>query len=472
MGLFKKKKEVEFYETETSLPSFGIDTNGFIMFDDRRLGGAAVMEVIPHVTTEGMTHTDPVYSNESTDITENPGYEPSIALFPDARSQVYPGWVYFLNGLLPLGPEDECTHIQILAKKCRTREWNTKSDYACYKAHKEMDWKISSGLSRGEMKAARARDYLELLDSIRADVEKIPAYTFDVKKLPAYVVRYFLVISYTPSGEGWWMDGRDSDYYVRDSASPLSLFKNDRAVDNAVSLLTRFRKDDAERDDGAEDDLFWIESDRTAQILDTRLKKVNRLVESWNKREPARPMPFHLKPMDGREVAALICFFPNIITPYWDKIWNLHANQDDVLFRADALHALDMHDTSFIEEVRDINKSIVSGEVDMRHTKAEQEEFLAKYRGVAYEDISGLRSERDQLNWTPEEEERRMIAEQQRQQRALDDQDLWGDIAAGDGIAEEFQTPEQRRETFLKKYKNRSTSSMSDNSQTPSLFGD
>ena len=470
MGLFKKKKEVEYYETETSLPGFGIDTNGFIMFDDRRLGGAAVMEVIPHVTTEGMTHVDPVYSGESSDFSENPGYEPSTSLFPDARSQVYPGWVYFLNGLLPLGPEDECTHIQILAKKCRTKEWNTKTDYACYKAHQALDRQVYSGLSRGDLRAVRAKDYLGLLDSIKADVEKIPAYTFDVKKLPAYTVRYFLVISYTPSGEGWWMDGRDSDYYVRDSSSPLSLFKQDRAVENAVSLLTRFRKED-DVYEGAEDDLFWIESDRTAQILDTRLKKVTRLVEIWNKREPARQMPFHLRAMDGREVAALICFFPNIITPYWDRIWSLHANQDDVLFRADAIHALDMHDTSFIEEVRGINKSIAAGDVDMRHTKAEQEEFLAKYRGVAYEDIGGLRSERDQLNWTPEEEEKRAIAEQQRQQRALDDQDLWGDIAAVDGIAEEYQTPEQRRESFLKKYKNRSTS-MPDNPQTPSLFGD
>ena len=460
MGLFKKKDDnIEYYETEMSLPGFSIDTNGFIMFDDRTLGGSAVMEIIPHVTTEGMTHADPVYRDESTDFNENPGYESSTgALFPDVRSSVYPGWVYFLNGLLPLGPEDEPTHIQILAKKCRTPEWKTRIDYACYSAHEELDHVVRTP-GKSVLKT-RTADYLGLLDGMKKEVDELPAYMFDVRRLPAYKTRFFLVVSYTPSSEGWWMDGRDSDYYIRDSASPLSLFKEDRSVDRVVSLISRFQKDDTQQDSLQEDDFFWIETDRTAQILDTRTKKIRKLVESWNKREPARPMPFHLKAMDGREVAALIRFFPNILTPYWNKIWNLHSNQDDVLFRADALHAIDMWDTSFIEGRSSLNADITSGTVDMRHTKEQQDAFLSKYRGVDFEEIAGLRSERDELNWSPEEEERRAAIEAERARMAEEDHDLWGDIGDTFAIADEYKTPEQRRADFLQKYKNRSVGAM------------
>ena len=178
MGLFKaKEKNVDYYETEATLPEFSIDTNGFIMFNNRQLGGAAVLEVIPHVTTEGMTHEDPVFHNDSTDFEENPNYEPATgALFPDARFRVYPAWTWFLNSLLPHGLEDECTHIQILIKKCHANEWTTITDYAQYTAHKELDHqvKLSGRVTRHQkLIATRTADYLKLIESFKKEVDEL-----------------------------------------------------------------------------------------------------------------------------------------------------------------------------------------------------------------------------------------------------------------------------------------------------------
>ena len=462
MGLFKaKEKNVDYYETEATLPEFSIDTNGFIMFNNRQLGGAAVLEVIPHVTTEGMTHEDPVFHNDSTDFEENPNYEPATgALFPDARFRVYPAWTWFLNSLLPHGLEDECTHIQILIKKCHANEWTTITDYAQYTAHKELDHqvKLSGRVTRHQkLIATRTADYLKLIESFKKEVDELPPNMFDIRKLPAYKVKFYMIISYTPSSEGWWMDGRDSDYYVTNTSSPLSLFKEDKSVDKAVGILSRFRKDDSIYDVGGQaDDFFWIDTDRTAQILDTRLKKVLGAVNQWNKREPSRPMPFHFNVLKGREVAALIRFFPNILTPYWDKIWTLHANQDDVLVNIEARRAIDIGDTSFIENRDQLERDITRGTVDMRHTQQQQDEFLSRFREMDYDDVGNLQSDYDERFWSPEIEEKRREMEEQRALAVNEDHDLWGDIDNTFAIADEYKTPEQKREEFLQKYRNRS----------------
>ena len=57
---------------------------------------------------------------------------------------------------------------------------------------------------------------------------------------------------------------------------------------------------------------------------------------------------------------------------------------------------------------------------------------------------------------TPELEEKRREFEQQRTKYVNEDHDLWGDIDNTFAIADEYKTPEQKREEFLQKYRNRS----------------
>ena len=49
----------------------------------------------------------------------------------------------------------------------------------------------------------------------------------------------YLVVSYTPSSEGWWFDGRDSDYYITDNDSATNLFQEDKWADRLASMFMK-----------------------------------------------------------------------------------------------------------------------------------------------------------------------------------------------------------------------------------------
>lgn len=469
MALFKaKRKDVESYETEMSLPPFYIDSNGFIMFEDQSLGGACVMEVVPHVSTEGITHEDPVFHNESTD---DDAYEPSVnALFGDARGWVYAPWVSFLNSLQAQDEADEPTHVQLLMKKCHSDEWYTRIDYASYMAHKELDpvaktYKTAKSV-RGALKGRRALDYLNLLDGIKKKTDELPQTQRDIRHIAGYKMKFFLVVSYTPSSEGWWLDGRDSDYYISDHASPFLTFASSQ--DNLVERITdmmasRIAKKNGSREivGGAADDFFWIESDRTAQIIATRMHKIMTAIKKWEKTHPM-PMPFHLEKMDGREAAALIRFFPNILTPYWDKIWTLNSDQNDMLYNFDVRKALELNDAAALGDQTALFEDIKADAVDMRHGKDEQDAFLAQFRDKDFKELRTSRSEYDDMFWTPElEEERKAYQEEMERRRAESEDDIWQDFAGMFALDEELKTRDQQREEFLRKYKRQSGKSLS-----------
>lgn len=470
MALFKaRKKDIDSYETEMSLPTFRIDPNGFIMFDDATLGGACVLEVIPHVHTESITLEDPMFHNESTDFKQNPTYEPSTnALFGNARHSVFPAWVNFLNSLQAQDDSDEPTHIQILAKKCHSDEWYTRIDYACYKAHSELDSvarKFETGKTvSAALKGKRAADYLALLDAIQEKTDNLAPYERDVRNLAGYKTKFFLIISYTPSSEGWWMDGRDSDYYISDHASPFLTFASsqDKIVDKITGIADKISARIAEKNGiqenigGQEDDFFWIESDRTAQIIATRLHKIMNSIKKWEKDHPGQDMPFHLEKLDGRETAALIRFFPNIMTPYWDKIWTLQSDQNDMLYNFDVITAIELDDYSKLGDQQALFEDIKSGKVDMKHGKDEQEAFLARFKNKDFSEIGDIHTEYKDQFWSPEaEEEEERRREELAQARSQQDS-IWSTFSDDIALEDEYKDQDQKREEFLARYKTRS----------------
>lgn len=464
MALFKaRRKDIEEFETEMSLPAFRIDTNGYVMFENGSLGGACVMEVVPLVSTEGMTHEDPVYHNESTEKSVNPSYEPTCnILFGDCRRKVIPGWASFLNSLMPSDDSDEPTHVQILIKKCHADEWYTRMDYACYEAHKEYD-RESAHLSRtGSLKDAlvshRMKDYMGLLDAINDSIKKIPPSSRDVRSLATYKTKFFIVVSYTPSSEGWWFDGRDEDYYVSDHASPIMAFASsqDKIVDRIADLFAKriVKKEESNApDDGRQDDFFWIEADRTAQIIATRVNKIKKAMREWNKSHKNLRMPFNIVEMDPREVAALIRLFPNIVTPYWDKIWNLQSNQNNMLYDFDVDRAITLEDAHLLGDQEALFEDIKSGTVDMLHSEKERENFLAQFRGVAYEELGNMQSEYKKETWTVEKEIAQSQHEKERLAAIAAQGDLWSDFDEELIIDPDLMNEEQQKKEFLSQYK-------------------
>lgn len=467
MALFKaRRKEIESFETELSLPAFRIDTNGFIMFEDASLGGACVLEVIPHIRTESITLEDPVFHNESTDRSENPEYEPSNnALYGNSRASVYPPWVNFLNALQAQDESDEPTHIQILAKKCHSDEWYTRMDYADYMAHKELDktartFKTAKTV-RGALQGKRAADYLELLDAIKDKIDTIPSMERDIRNMAGYKVKYYLVISYTPSSEGWWLDGRDSDYYISDHASPFLAFSSsqDKLADKITEMIfSRRMKKSGMRENvgGQEDDFFWIESDRTAQIIATRLHKVMTNIRKWEKSHGENmSMPFHLEKLDGREAAALIRFFPNIMTPYWDKIWTLQSDQNDMLYDFNVRNAIQLGDVEALGDQDKLFEDIKANTVDVRHSDEDQEAFLARFKNMDFDEISDIHSEYDDKQWSPEKEEAAAARQKELEEARAQVDDVWDDFAGMFALNDELKDDEQIRDEFLQKYKKR-----------------
>ena len=460
MGLFRaKKKDVEICETEMSLPSYHIDMNGYVIFDDTWLGGADVIEVIPHVPTEGFTHEDPVFHDTSTDDED---YKPSTDhTWDDVRSTVMPAWVHFLNGLQQEYDGDSAIHLQVLVKKCRADEWNTRWDYACWNARNEFsglfsNMRYGSPSVSERLRAAYASQYVQLMEEQREIIESQSQNSFDIRRLPAYKTRFFIVISYTPSSEGWWCDGRDTDYYVRDDTGAMSLFRDDKAVEKIANLLTRKQRKAQDAEVGGEvSDFFWIETDKIAQVLYTREQKILRVMSEWNASNPSKQMPFHLKKLADREVAALICFFPNILTPYWNMIWDLQANTNDVLYGQQVQRALDTGDVSILDADRTnaLMRGIASDNVNVGHNANDRDAFLARYRGKDFSEIGTVTDEYKSMNWSPEkEEEQRRLQEEARRARS-DAGKLWGDIDDTYAISEKFKTDEQRRQEFLARYK-------------------
>lgn len=343
--------------------------------------------------------------------------------------------------------------------------WKTQIDYAWNNCRKEFSSVLkerkTTRNSHTAIVASRTADYIGLVGSLRKQIqEEEKSQTFYIRAMQSYQIKYYLVVSYTPSSEGWWMDGRDSDYYITDNRMADLLFgeNEDKAAERLMKIRSIFRKTDPNAGydiGGKASDFFWIESDRTAQVINTRIDKIKHTISKWNREHPDEPMPFDMRLLDAREAAALVCFFPNILTRYWDKIWDLDSNQNDVLYAEDYKLAITTNDQNFTRQ-KNLAQDIANEKVDMRHTNVQQDDFLAQYRGKDFGQVNNLRSERDQMFWSPEEEERRNEMEREKNQLRQQAMDLWGNVDEHYTLNDEYATPEQRREEFLSKYRNRS----------------
>lgn len=379
MTLFSPKSKAVEYETENSIPSFHVDANGFILFDQEDLGGAAILEVTPKVMTEGITHLDSLtgekYSASSKDKNQS-GME-----FGDARDLIYAPWVYFLNNLLPQHPDEEPIHIQILAKYCLMSDWDeqvrTSLDYQRILVDKEIEanrrkFRGCKPTRKQALVEARRLDYRNELTSIAGK----PHVGIGIA---AHTIKYYLVVSYTPSAEGWWMDGRDSDYYRTDSnLSVFSLFDEDKAVDRIVDFLMKHRRSNARDGDNTADDYFRVHTDAVSQVLHSRVLRVEKIVEKWNNTHILQKMPFTLRRLHMRESAALIAMFPRIVSSYWDKIWDLKENMNEILYGLEADIAIAKGDTEFMHRYRD--SIINTNQADTTLTSEALEAFIDRYR--------------------------------------------------------------------------------------------
>ena len=121
---------------------------------------------------------------------------------------------------------------------------------------------------------------------------------FEIRKLPSYLKSFYIVVSYTPSSEGWWMDGRDSDYYISDTVSPSALFIDGGVAEKISSFIANRKKNDDVEEGG---DFFHLEADRIAQVLATRVNKIIRFTREWPISHKGLSLPFTIRRLDGIE---------------------------------------------------------------------------------------------------------------------------------------------------------------------------
>lgn len=471
MGLFKRK--VLEYDTEASLPAFEIDANGFIIFKNKNLGGCGIFEIIPCVTTESMTHTDSethddVLSDEylNTLMEFNGVVAPNIQ-YDDARKQVYPAWISFLNSLQPKDEEDDLIHVQILVKKVINDEWKTKSDFersetekafadTLYRRNKIRKNRRHSRKNDDCIKA-RWNDYDNLLQQLSQVEEAYEA-------PQAYKAKMYLIVSYTPSSEGWWFDGRDSDYYVTDNNSATNLFQDDKWADRIASFF--MKKNGISNTAGysntgmiSADELFWIHSDITAQIIETRMERIEDSIGEYRMNHRRTDYPFMLRRLEGIESAGLISMFPNIMSHYWDEMWNINTNIDDVLYKL-----------QYDSAIKSDNADIISGGTGTsgfmnRNVKMNEEEankFLKEFADNI-KNNGGPKSARqeyvDSVNIVSKDEINRLrknASNQNTSEMEYSIEDIWGDF--GDGQLPDCgieKTQEQKDEEFIRMFRNR-----------------
>lgn len=392
MSVFKpRKKQIVTEETDTSLPQFRIDVNGFLMFLDEELGGCGVFEVTPAVWNAAWSHEDDYRAGESIDRTKM--VSSSGVQYADARRVIVPVWVAFLNSLLPKDNNTSQTHIQILGKKTRTDKeesynWTTCSDYVYAQTASAINDNKEYFMSDNNRRI-RTRDYLMMLGryALRSHERST---TFDPTHATAYETRWYIVVSYTPSSEGWWYDGRDSDYYMVEDAldlsHPLSMFSNPKTLDQLTDMImSRRQKKRIKEEVNTANDIFPLATDITASVIQSRMRSIERTYERLAKKlasgKKPLSMPFSLRRLTGRELAATIAFFDDVTTPYYEKaITQLQTNTNEVFMQMDADMAVLSRDISYVERYDD---DILRGNVNLEANEAEAEDFKRRYANAA-----------------------------------------------------------------------------------------
>lgn len=463
MDFFDPKRKEKVVETDNDLPGFTVDVNGFIMFNDLDLGGCGIFEVEPAVMGGGMTHHDDYSTTVSSD---EKYYEPLDGwIFGDRRKDVVPQWVRFLNGLFPKDPSDTQTQIQIIMKKTRPAEgqWRTRANYALC----ENDAAIGAFYQRAGydvandgksvLMQARANDYLAMLKRM-SDESNIPSYTLDMGKLPSYAVKMYIVVSHTPSSEGWWIDGRDGDYYLKDDTlDGDSMFGSSPFVNQIASFLTRkMVRKMYEDGNNTANDLFPFKSDITAQVIETRMRRIEQTLSEIFADTPEDDRMFRIRRLSPREAAALVHFYPDILTRYWDKaIENLKENINDIYYGFDTKNALMTGDDKYLGNVAN---DIIYGNVDLGLDSSVESKWLDKYRGMTADDVAGTIDEvyQDYQNKPilDEDEVKHVLGEDVDEEDPIED--MWQELGGFTIHTTDEQDDESRRRDYLKRYSKRS----------------
>lgn len=325
MSFFKPKEKEIAIETQEDLPKFHFDVNGFLMFDDQSLGGCGIYEVIPTIMTGAVTHRETFGSNAVD--TKAKGYTPSRAMevVGDRRRDAVMQWVSFVNGLLPDDEAESQTHVQIILKKTHPDEWWDAYGYAIDNLHGHIG---DPAPSLGRHGRAYRKSYEEMLD----DLGKAGTSGNGMWNGASYDVLGYIVVSYTPSSEGWWLDGRDDDYYVRDTHDECSLFNVDGMAERiGKSVASRRERQTARDEHNTADALFPIDEERIAQVLQTRMRKIERKMSAYSQRVGNDALAFTIRRTHMVDNSMLMSFWNDPLTSYRYKVWNMHTDMSDVI---------------------------------------------------------------------------------------------------------------------------------------------
>lgn len=371
----KRTRRIPSVETELSLPAFTVDPGyGYVLFRDESLGGCGIFEVTPHVTTMGITGADeylladrphdPQYGEKD--------YEPSMGrYYALTRRYALPQWMHLLNALAPSDDGvDDAIHIQIMLMRS-VSEYTNMTEYVGARTQQDIMGNLESALDDGGLHvglAARGYDYLDLLADVSDNMGR-QITSLHATPHPSQVKQY-LVVSYTPSFEGWWTDGHDSDYYVSEDDVPLSAFKTDDMADRIISLIARVSGREHFEDDGMdewESDIIPIQSKLTVDTIRTRMRRIEAAEGEWERdHTPA----FTLRPLEQWETTALLRFFDDPFSPYVGKVRDLRPDTRQVQRDLRIEHALSTENPMLVD---DLSQTMSDDDV---------ERFLASIRGA------------------------------------------------------------------------------------------
>lgn len=425
MSFFKpKEKELDF-ETQEDLPKFHFDVNGFLMFDDPSLGGCAIYEVIPTVMTGAVTHRETLGYRDVD--TKSKSYTPErvMEVVGDRRRDALLQWIDFLNGLLPEDDADTQTHVQIILKKTHPDEWWDAYGYAIDAMNGHVG---DAPFQLGRHGSAYRKSYEQLL----ADLGDAFAESNGMWNGASYDVLAYIVVSYTPSSEGWWLDGRDDDYYVQDSADKSSLFSVDGFVEKVGKSINNRRERKEERNDyNVATALFPIDEDRIAMVLQTRMTKLERRFADYQtyQMNAGGDLAFTIRRTHMVDNSMLIAFWQNPLTSYRYKVWNMKTDISDVIMGMRNDEAVASGDVSVLDASDPSDDDL--------------EEFLSEYRGVNANDDTDIAD---------------VSMQDEQDEMETDVMDAWADIdpslVAGSANANHCDDDDQ----FLGKYRKASIS--------------
>lgn len=368
MSFFKPRKETIDFETQEDLPKYHFDVNGFLIFDDSSLGGCGIFRVMPMVMTSSVTHKETLGSITNDTMAQDYSPKKVMVEYGDRRADAVMQWVNFINNLQPEDEVDQQTHVQVILKKTNPDEWVTAQEH-------ETDNLVGT-IGRHGDKLSHAMEryqdsYIELLQSIDdALLESRGKWNGS-----AYAMEMYIVVSYTPSSEGWWMDGRDDDYYVKDTPSKKQLFDVEGMVERIGDIAVNRKERRAEKNEvNTANALYPIEEDRIAQVIQTRMHKIEQAMIKYASEVGDESLAFEIRRTHMMDNTALLAFWNNPLTPYRYRIWNMQTNMADVILGLRREESIATSDLSYLDSKDDYSSDA-------------ENEFLAKFAGKTADEV-------------------------------------------------------------------------------------